>query len=398
VSSFSPDRLVVALSDIEMGAGGVTDDFPHTGFLAELIDAYGGPRFAQITVDLVFNGDTFDLLKVPIDGQWPVFITEAVALKKLDKVIATHPEFFDALKRFLTTGGAERRVHFIVGNHDQELLFEAVQRVIATRIGVDGVNFPGVQLDIGDARFEHGSQVDPMFQIDPATPFLQSEAGQILALPWGTVAILEAALPLQPYLYDMDRLKPRARVFELVPEVRDLVVGSFWRYWTDSGWREWLGAHPLKRVSWTMLKEIAYRFGTLNTEVEEGEQYRKLLQEDDRLRLIVCGHVHKPSWWTFGDRKLLYTGCFRDEFAMDRVGNVISALPKCYAEVYLREDRVVRSHLVELDGPPPAPGHAPTSVFVVLPRIRPLLASSEDTAKMLREAADQVTREAEDQN
>ncbi|RMD97288.1 MAG: hypothetical protein D6812_15545, partial [Deltaproteobacteria bacterium] len=46
------DRLLVVMSDIEMGSGGVTDDFPHSDFLAELILAYNDPPFDAIAVDL----------------------------------------------------------------------------------------------------------------------------------------------------------------------------------------------------------------------------------------------------------------------------------------------------------------------------------------------------------
>ena len=55
------DRLLVVMSDIEMGAGGPLDDFPHSDFLAEVIHAYGRGPFGDLQVDLVFNGDTLDL-------------------------------------------------------------------------------------------------------------------------------------------------------------------------------------------------------------------------------------------------------------------------------------------------------------------------------------------------
>ena len=50
--------LVVVLSDIEMGAGGILDDFPHTDFLADLIASYQRLPHRDTPVELVFNGDT----------------------------------------------------------------------------------------------------------------------------------------------------------------------------------------------------------------------------------------------------------------------------------------------------------------------------------------------------
>ena len=108
------DRLLVVMSDIEMGNGGHTDDFPHSDFLGELIVSYNGPRYRDLPVELVFNGDTFDLLKTPWRGACPSHITAAIALGKLAQVAAAHPAFFAALRTFLAHPHAERRVHLSV--------------------------------------------------------------------------------------------------------------------------------------------------------------------------------------------------------------------------------------------------------------------------------------------
>jgi len=391
------DRLVVVLSDIEMGAGGLLDDFPSTGFLGELILAYNRPPFRDLAVDLVFNGDTFDLLKTPVDGKYPRRVTEQVAVAKLERVIEAHGDFFQALRRFLAHSSAERRAYFVVGNHDLELVFPDVRAAVAREAGERGVAFPGFTLDIGDLHMEHGAQVDPMFTVDTDNPLMEHEGEQILALPWGSDALLEVAIPLQRVMYDLDRLKPRRQVFELLPEVRDLLVGAFWRYWTRDYWRELLSRNdPMKRVSWTLLKEVVYRFGSLDTEVSEGAAFRRMVKESDQYAVIVLGHLHRPGWWSFGDRKVLHTGCFRDEFMMDAAGNVLRLIPKTYAEVYLRGERVARSHLVEVDGPPPPPGHVPRSVFDVLPRVRPLLEPPSERAAMEAARTKQEAREAKE--
>ena len=129
------DRLLVVLSDVEMGAGGVLDDFPHSAWLAELLGSYNEKPYSGIPVDLVFNGDTFDLLKTSVAGVWPRHVTEAVALAKLERILAAHPAFLEGVRAFLTGGDAQRRVHFVIGNHDAELAFPAVQRRLSQAIG-----------------------------------------------------------------------------------------------------------------------------------------------------------------------------------------------------------------------------------------------------------------------
>jgi hypothetical protein len=371
------DRLVVVLSDVEMGAGGVLDDFPHSPWLAELILAYNEPPYRDLPVDLVFNGDTFDLLKTSVDGVYPRHVTEAVALAKLRRVLDAHPAFIAGLRAFLSGGTAPRRAHFVIGNHDAELAFPAVQRALSAAIDAPGVWFPGFAVDIGDVRVEHGSQGDPMFQVDEHQPLTQWNGETLLDLPWGAVAIIDVMLPLQPQLYALDRVKPRPRVFELMPEIKALLGSAFWRYWT----REYMvdlfnRTDPTRKASWSMLKEVLYRSTSFDPDTTVSAHYQQLVSSQDRYRVVVIGHHHAPSWWSWADRKVLQAGCLRDEFVIDRQGTVLGVLPKVYVEVFLAKGRAVRSELVEVDGPPPVPGHVPASILELRELLAPLMAAS----------------------
>ena len=103
------DRLVVSLSDLEIGPGGRFDDVPDASFVASVIRSYAEAPFRSIAVDLVFNGDTFDLLKTPVDGGYPVHITSEIGVHKLERVLDAHPEFVEAVQAFLRAA-APRRV------------------------------------------------------------------------------------------------------------------------------------------------------------------------------------------------------------------------------------------------------------------------------------------------
>ena len=126
------DRLVVVFSDVEMGSGGDRDDFPHSPFLADLILSYLDGPFSDMAVDFVFNGDTFDLLKTPYKDTFPHHITKDVAVAKMAAVAAAHPKFFEALSHILDHPSGNNRVHFVVGNHDSEILFPEVQGFLRT--------------------------------------------------------------------------------------------------------------------------------------------------------------------------------------------------------------------------------------------------------------------------
>ena len=388
------DRLLVVLSDIEMGAGGPHDDFPHDAFLAELLLRYTQPPYDRLKVELIFNGDTFDTFKTSLFGAYPRHISAQVALDQFNRVATAHPTFFAALAEFLRVGAGRSQVHFIVGNHDLALLFEEVQAAIRALIGEEGVHFPGFEMDVGDVRIEHGNQADVMFKMDPRELFVSYRGERILNLPWGCTALTDVALPMQPYLYFLDRLKPRPLLLELLPEVRELLVGAYWRYWT----RDYLGdvlrrRDPVRTLSWTMFREVIYRFNSLDPELSVGEHYQRALSATKGHRLTLIGHVHRPAWWSYGNRKLLTTGCFRDEFMLRDGGRAFDPIPKVYAEVYLQGDRLVRSHLVEVDGPPPLPGHMPDDLFAVVKDILPLMGTRSERDALAVEEAQQAARE-----
>src|SRR3989344_3896895 len=109
-------RQIIVFGDVEFGAGTVTDDFISDSTFAKVIRSLKGP------VDLILNGDTFDFLKCPLkDGTYPLQVTEAMSLEKLEQVLNAHPKVIQALAVF--TKGKNHKLYFNFGNHDLDLAF-----------------------------------------------------------------------------------------------------------------------------------------------------------------------------------------------------------------------------------------------------------------------------------
>lgn len=116
-------------------------------------------------VELVINGDCFDFLAIEpyrADG----IATPAIALGKLEKILAAHRLFFDTLRGFVSTG---RTVTFIAGNHDIELCFAEVQARIRQAILGEQSGDQEAAIHFCPARFyrplpdvyiEHGNHFD----------------------------------------------------------------------------------------------------------------------------------------------------------------------------------------------------------------------------------------------
>jgi UDP-2,3-diacylglucosamine pyrophosphatase LpxH len=283
-------------------------------------------------------------------------------------------------------------VLFIDGNHDAGLRFPEVQTFVRSLCGGASeaqVLFPGFEYVVGRVHIEHGQQRDAMFRIDPEQPIIEYEGKEILALSWGAAALLETAIPLQPLLYFHDRLKPKQQVFELMPEVKELLVGLFWNYWTRDYWKDFFGSKdPTKKLTWTMLKEVVWRLTSKEVEVSIDVDARKALEKEGPYDLWLMGHLHQPALYTFGHRKLILSGCLRNEYMMLDEGKRLHAIPKSYVEVYLRDGAPLRSNLLEIEAPPAPEGYLPDSIFDVLPEVRRRLEEArEDKEQQEAEAA-----------
>lgn len=123
----------------------------------------GHPLGQADNIELIINGDCFDFLVTPpYDLQGSTGIP--TAMDKLEKIIAAHRPFFEALRQFLAFAG--RRVTFITGNHDVELRFEPVRKRILEAIGgtkeTEAVSFCSTRFyrPLPDVYIEHGNFYD----------------------------------------------------------------------------------------------------------------------------------------------------------------------------------------------------------------------------------------------
>lgn len=128
---------------------------------------------------LIFNGDTFDLLRVEPEGDGqghahpPDYLTPTSAARILAQILAGHETFVHAIAVAVC---ADLPVLFLPGNHDIELQWPAVQDVLRAAVAraVDALGQPGQLTTERNLRFqpwfyhepgrvwiEHGCQYDP---------------------------------------------------------------------------------------------------------------------------------------------------------------------------------------------------------------------------------------------
>ena len=339
-----PDaRSILLISDIEMSVGGVEDDFSHDGLIADLLDVYTKPPYDSLPVDLVLNGDVYDTLKIPYKGVFTWHITPEIALYKLNKVIEAHSELFDALQAFGSHSSGNKRLHFVVGNHDPDIMFPEVQARLRQRLaGVAEMTFAGFSMRVGPVHIEHGHQLDQVFAMDSECPFGVWNGESILKLPWLSAALIEALSPIKSIFHTYERLRPRSVVFERWPELAE-IVQALLRKRVQASLRRPLTVRrdPAETLTWAMAKQIVLRAYTQSPNAGiDAAKVAKLFIDDPSLKLAAFGHTHKPTWSMVGTRTIIHTGCMRDEYEIDREGESIRAIPKSYGEVVLVGDKI----------------------------------------------------------
>lgn len=138
--------------------------------LASVIDrALQGPA----PLDVVLAGDLFDFDAPPDDSaatahSYALARSDSGAAIAMTTILVDHAPFFAALGRVLQRGG---RVIVLPGNHDAQLAFPSVQRVLRTAFG----NAPNLILrpwfhKDGELFIEHGHQYDPLCAMTSLVP------------------------------------------------------------------------------------------------------------------------------------------------------------------------------------------------------------------------------------
>lgn len=370
----SPDtRVIVLVSDVEMGAPGPEDDFPHDAYLAELFEAYTRPPYDGLHVDLVLNGDILDFLKTPTSLGYSRHVTADMALEKLDVILGGHPAFIEGLRAFGTHESGSKHIRFLPGNHDPEVLFpEVAQRLKDLLVGCAAVRVHGLTCRIGPVHIEHGHQYDRMFRMDPNQYFVPYRGDSILLLPWGSCALLDVVMPLKHLFYHYDRLRPKTRVLERLPQLEELLLGAFKRYWM----REYIWDaltrfdDPTRNLSWDMIKDIVYRLVSSNTDVSmEDEPIIAMLSREPDLQAVCFGHLHVPAWRMLEQQHIVRTGCMRDEYLVDPYTDELHHLPKSWGEVILQGNVVRQVRVFHAQGPARPAGSYPEDPFVLSPEM-----------------------------
>jgi UDP-2,3-diacylglucosamine pyrophosphatase LpxH len=306
------EHYKVVISDCHLSAGRYFEGKfnPHEDFffdqeMVEFFEYFSSGGFGQgphgpVPVELVLNGDYLDFLNVPYLGEFEEGITEEIALEKLESIINGHPKVMKGLRDFASK--PNKKITYLIGNHDAELMFEKVRERIIRLWDPEG-NYPSkkVQIihDTDRIRYDegleirHGNQFEASNQLDFERPFLKLPNGKkLLNIPWGSIYVLKIINRLKWERASIDKIRPikvfaiAGMVFDPVFTFRYLFLSLFYFFKTR------IFNQVESRFQFKKTIRMISQEGSFFQDLER--EARLVLNESPEIHTVVFGHTHLP--------------------------------------------------------------------------------------------------------
>lgn len=288
-------RYKLVVSDFHLGKGryfrdgtaNILEDFIYDREFAEFLAYYRSGLYADAEVELIMNGDILNLLQIDTWGVHTHLFTERSVSRAVERIVAGHPEFFEALRKFAAAPG--HSISYVVGNHDVGMLWHGPRKVFSAACAAE-VRYYDVAYHFDGIWVEHGQQYESFARIDMRRPFITRGLPEpVLNLPWGS---LFTAVMLQRF----KQSRPH------VDKVRPFQTFLTWTALHDLFWGIWAGMTFFKFVFDTLLFKTRYQ---IRSGVVAGLRLLKELSiypnfdriafrilEREDVHTVIFGHTH----------------------------------------------------------------------------------------------------------
>jgi UDP-2,3-diacylglucosamine pyrophosphatase LpxH len=214
VAEMPRSKYKVIVSDFHLGKGryfrdgtqNIMEDFVYDREFAEFVTYYRSGSFADAEVELILNGDILNLLQIDTLGVHTHLITERSVVRAVERIAVGHPEFFQALKKFVAVPG--HTISYVVGNHDVGMLWPGPRKVFSEACGAP-VTFYDVAYQFDGVHVEHGQQYERFAAVDMNRPFITRGLPEpVLNLPWGSLFVAVALPKIKQERPYIDKVRP----------------------------------------------------------------------------------------------------------------------------------------------------------------------------------------------
>lgn len=324
------EKSIIVISDVHLGAGeyvngqrNYLEDFHYDEELVEFLKYFSTGEFAGREIELIINGDFFDLLAVPfVNFYEDEFWSEEAAIEKLKLILEAHPEVMDALGDFLEK--KNKTITFIIGNHDAEMIFKSLQDMVIEKIPEDRRDRFKILLNPeADYRpypsvcIKHGHEYELAHIFDPEDSIVESEDGKkYFTPPWGSYYVTRVINKFKEERDHVNAVRPINKFL-----INGLIYDTFFTM-----------RFMLANVFYFVMVRTLYIFkqsksiqdwiGHLFKEIELWQDYEMLtfdyLQKSNDTDILIVGHTHDPICRTYTNGKtFINTGTWTRMYHLD---------------------------------------------------------------------------------
>ncbi len=292
----SKQKFKLVVSDFHLGKGrtfrdgtqNILEDFVYDREFSEFLSFYRSGGYMDAEVELVLNGDILNLLQADSWGVHTHLVTEKSMVRAVQKIVAGHPDFFQALRRFSAVPG--HTVTYIVGNHDVGMLFAGPRKIFSDAVGVT-VNFYDVEYITDGIWIEHGQQYENFAKVDMKKPFLTRGLPEpVLNLPWGSLFAAILLPKIKQERPHVDKVRPFSAFIRWV-----LIHDFIWGMKTLALIAKFVFDTILFRSRYQIHQGVQATLGLLK-EISLYPNYDKIAFRilDERLDVhtVIFGHTH----------------------------------------------------------------------------------------------------------
>ena len=317
-------KIKLIVSDLHLGAGAAfeggycnpLEEFNYDEKFAEFIEHYSCGIFRNYDVELILNGDIFNLLQVDYRGHYLTVITEDVTLEKMKYIIKGHPVFFNALREFCKSNG--NVITFVVGNHDQGMLWPKVRAYLDESLKTR-VQYKNIAYFIDGFHIEHGHMYEAANRLDPKKFFLKKNLAEpILNLPIGSFFFLECVMKLKEKQPHIDKVKPFPRMIRwgLFNETIFTLKSILLIYWYFLSLILFHKSSPFREV-WSIRQITKVILGGKDIYPDLTQSAHDILSTDERVHTVIFGHSHVYKYRQFEEGEYFNTGTWTDITSLD---------------------------------------------------------------------------------
>jgi UDP-2,3-diacylglucosamine pyrophosphatase LpxH len=320
-------KIKLVVSDFHLGAGhrnpdgslNILEDFFHDREFIEFIEYFSTSTYEDADVELILNGDFFNLLMIDFDEIDPDVITERVALRRMQRIMDGHKAVMNALRYFAAL--PRKSLVMVMGNHDPGILYSSVQVLIRSYVG-ENVRFFLESYEFDGVYIEHGNQYEIANAFDRHQYFLTNHLPQpVINQPWGTLFLVHVVNRIKREKPHFDKVLPFGTYLKwlMIYDSRFglSVVFKIIRFFFRSRFKNDPRRKNSLAQTFRILKE-APLFPDLDDAAE------KILQTRDDIHTVIFGHNHRPIFRRFGPQKsYVNTGTWNSmtNLEVDRLGS-----------------------------------------------------------------------------